>query len=750
MRSLLRIKLGMSSLLFFCFFWCQAQSGSIFTQTEVIVTLTDCQGASLVCLEGIAPAKIINYAFTLDNSPYPGPFPICQQDTLGIYSYEFLFGKGNAGPYRLDSWKVNGQTFTGQFQTIPDLIDSMNIWDPNGNWYHVPAKFQIHGGKPGAVYSQMNVTVLSISTPGVIGYNISYTTTALGLSVEKGLHQLVVLDQTTGDLDTLQIIAGCHSQSEEHIKTEVGMTGNQCLDMSSLLSPAASVSNQCPAPDYPATAAQFDPVTGCFSWSGTAIGTDTLCLTACDSFGFCTSTIYFIEVLYPGALNAIQLTLYEGDTLVYCPDLSGLPGLPATLLNICQSGSGTQAAVTILSNDFCVPIIGLSAGEPEFACLQICDDQGVCDTITLEVRVLFRDTTTLELNALLNFEEEVCPDLTAFPGSVLSISDLCPDHSVIDVQLDPLTMCLSYTGLFPGKDTICLLIEDEWGNQHLTFIHIDIQTPTLSMDSIEVVLGQSEWYCPDLSQLAGGILSIIDDCQPSANGAYTLGIDLNQNCLEISGVLVGEGQACIVLCDAFNVCDTVILKIIVNEAVAELLPDAVNDEASMFRNETLNISVLWNDTWTSTDLEVTLLPGSGPLMGQAVVEQNGSITYTPEADGCGEDQFMYSLCNSAGCDTALVTIEINCSDKIILEPYTGFSPNGDGINEFFAIKGIESFPRNTLEVYNRWGNRIFNKTDYQGDWDGTWGGLVLPDGTYYFILQPEGLAAISGYVHLHR
>ncbi|MCF8236566.1 MAG: gliding motility-associated C-terminal domain-containing protein [Saprospiraceae bacterium] len=750
MRSFLRIKVILISLLLFFLTWCQAQNGQIFTNEEIILTAKDCQANTLVCLAGIQPSTIATFAFTLDNNPYPGLFPSCKKDTLGIYSYEFLFGKGNAGPYRLDSWVVNGQTFTGIFQNIPDLIDSMNTWDPSGNWQNVPTNFQIQGGGSASTYSQMKVTVLSISTPGVIGYNVSYTTIALGIPVQTGVHQLVALDLTTGDLDTLMIIVGCSAQSEEHIQTEIGKTGNQCLDLSSLISPVTSIINQCPAVDYPASAVQWDPLTGCFSWTGTAVGTDTLCLMVCDSFGFCSRTTYFIEVLYPGALTAISLSLYEGDTLVFCPDLSGLPGTPVTLLNICPEGSGQQSLVALKPNEFCVPIIGLMNGLPEYACLVACDDQGECDTITVEIRVLSRDTSSLEVYALLNMEEEFCPDITGLPGTILSISDLCPDHDLIDVVLDPVTMCVRFSGTQPGQDTICLLIQDEWGNQQLTLLHVYIQTPTASTDSIEVILGQSVWYCPALSELAGDLVSMTDDCSQFSNGTYSLDIDLNQNCIEISGLLEGEGHACLILCDDLQVCDTVFLGINVLKVVLDPAPQAVHDAVSTYRNEAVNISVLLNDLWGSSGIEVTLVASSGPLMGQALVEPNGSVTYIPNPDECGEDQFMYSLCNATGCDTALVSLEIYCADKPLLEPFTGFSPNGDGINEYFAIKGIESFPRNTLEVYNRWGNRIFIKTDYQGDWDGTWGGLVLPDGTYYYILQTKGLPALSGYVYLHR
>ena len=65
------------------------------------------------------------------------------------------------------------------------------------------------------------------------------------------------------------------------------------------------------------------------------------------------------------------------------------------------------------------------------------------------------------------------------------------------------------------------------------------------------------------------------------------------------------------------------------------------------------------------------------------------------------------------------------------------SPNGDGKNDVLEFKDIEKYGSNTLTVYNRWGDVIFQKINYQSDairFDGTYKGLDLPAGTYYYVL----------------
>jgi len=65
---------------------------------------------------------------------------------------------------------------------------------------------------------------------------------------------------------------------------------------------------------------------------------------------------------------------------------------------------------------------------------------------------------------------------------------------------------------------------------------------------------------------------------------------------------------------------------------------------------------------------------------------------------------------------------------------TLFTPNGDGINDTFVIKGIESYPDNNLEIFNRWGNKVFAENGY-GLSQKNWNGSGLLEGTYYYVLK---------------
>ncbi len=90
--------------------------------------------------------------------------------------------------------------------------------------------------------------------------------------------------------------------------------------------------------------------------------------------------------------------------------------------------------------------------------------------------------------------------------------------------------------------------------------------------------------------------------------------------------------------------------------------------------------------------------------------------------------------------TYSVTITDDCAQSVTeqLDVFSGceiiipnvFSPNGDGYNDFFVIDHIES-RSNTLNIYNRWGNVVYETRNYRNQWNGR----DLPDGTYYYVLQ---------------
>lgn len=97
-----------------------------------------------------------------------------------------------------------------------------------------------------------------------------------------------------------------------------------------------------------------------------------------------------------------------------------------------------------------------------------------------------------------------------------------------------------------------------------------------------------------------------------------------------------------------------------------------------------------------------------------------------------------------------------------LEIFNGISANYDGINDFFFIKGIEKYPKNDVEIYNRWGSIVYKTSQYNSNDNvfrgysniGTSTNGILPNATYFYIIkfQIENGKTLSksGYLYLNN
>ena len=109
-------------------------------------------------------------------------------------------------------------------------------------------------------------------------------------------------------------------------------------------------------------------------------------------------------------------------------------------------------------------------------------------------------------------------------------------------------------------------------------------------------------------------------------------------------------------------------------------------------------------------------------------------------------------CNQEISDSTLVW------NQCPIENINVFTPNSDGINDFFVPVNLDDYPNPSVLIYNRWGELVYMNEDYRNDWTGTHyeSGDKLKEGIYYYIVDPESKkynynsTLISGYVHLIR
>lgn len=105
-------------------------------------------------------------------------------------------------------------------------------------------------------------------------------------------------------------------------------------------------------------------------------------------------------------------------------------------------------------------------------------------------------------------------------------------------------------------------------------------------------------------------------------------------------------------------------------------------------------------------------------------------------------------------NVAVVTLQANaspCNDPGTL--CNIFSPNGDGINDTLVfIDPDGDFPNNRLEVFDRYGNSVFEMDQYDSSWDGTGSNGDLPKGTYFYLLdlRGDGTEVVRGWIQIIR
>jgi gliding motility-associated-like protein len=160
--------------------------------------------------------------------------------------------------------------------------------------------------------------------------------------------------------------------------------------------------------------------------------------------------------------------------------------------------------------------------------------------------------------------------------------------------------------------------------------------------------------------------------------------------------------------------------------------------------------------WTVTVGNATL---DGSLFNPStLLDSNGDFT---DAD-LGDYIFTYTVGGDCPSETEVtVTINDDCvvlpcgaGDVIISKAVTA---NSDGINDFFTVTGIEDCGFVIeLQIFNRWGAKIYDNSNYNNDWNGTASSAsvgnsgFVPTGTYYYIitLKNSGLRPITGPIYV--
>ncbi|MFN5371542.1 MAG: Ig-like domain-containing protein [Bacteroidia bacterium] len=274
-----------------------------------------------------------------------------------------------------------------------------------------------------------------------------------------------------------------------------------------------------------------------------------------------------------------------------------------------------------------------------------------------------------------------------------------------------------------------------------------IWTVTLSgtsiSDTVNVVVSEppTPALAGDDQNICGNRVTLAANTPVVGNGSWSLFsgsgefVDANDPLTTISGL--GFGSNVLVWTIATDICrssDTLVIN-----AVEVPFIDLPNDTVICENEQPLNLSISYS---TNAQLQWNVLSGAALISGDQT--NNPKLSGLPR--GLTQIEVVATNGDCESRDTLNITVSSadspECRNNEIVVP-KGYSPNGDGTADFFVIENLNG--RNAqLQIFNRWGQMVYESDAYQNDWNGTANkGIVLfgeqlPEGTYYYLLNIEG------------
>ena len=176
--------------------------------------------------------------------------------------------------------------------------------------------------------------------------------------------------------------------------------------------------------------------------------------------------------------------------------------------------------------------------------------------------------------------------------------------------------------------------------------------------------------------------------------------------------------------------------------------------------EEKNINITVDKTPTLTmPPDIDILLGGEKVLNAEATGGNLKFKWSP-AEGLSADNILNPIAKPNKTTTYTLTLSSNTCNIVLsvvvrvhenpLIPNV-FSPNGDGKNDTWNIKYLESFTAGNIVIFNRYGQKVFFASPYNTPWDGKINGTDVPVGTYYYIIEPNnGRKKYTGSVTILR
>ncbi|MFK7776147.1 MAG: gliding motility-associated C-terminal domain-containing protein [Saprospiraceae bacterium] len=717
----------------------------------VDVVAANCLGTGDFCVN-VSTANIFEYQILVDGSTYGGSLMACD------------FAGTNDGTNLQLNVGLHEIIFTRITTACSDTVLVEVTCPPCNDWLTdvVTLETTTCGSTvetcinvPAATLSDYEIRDNGSLYVGSIGTCMNGTDATI--AVDTGFHQITMLNLLSGCIDTMSLTINCVPDTLIlDTLIEITSMDTLCLD-EMLVGDLAMVEVICGDTINATVNYTIDTMTNCIIFEGVNLGVHMLCLRLTNNLGDRTDIILNITVTPPcgdGFINMDSATLGISDCAGTTPLCLEIPLGQIAAYNITDNGMayangfvGCDFDTSYSYNYFALPAQG-TAGPYNVDLWMINDSiySGMFMTIVdlVDSMNVWDTTGTWTLNtATFNIEGG---NNSSNYGNITITQNGTGAFALLE-----LTESLTPNGtqILIGDGPHELIFSDT-----TTLCQDTIQASVFCLDT-EIVIdtimnGTMDSYCVDTTELLGNVISISNACPIESGDMVAFEIVDSTYCVNYEGLNPGENTACIVVCDDLGLCDTTI--IIVTVLVDTLsLPDVITDADTTVMGQMVVTNLLGNDTINGIFDTMYIL--TQPTNGTVVMNGDGTATYTPNEGFCNPtipDSYNYVMCNTSGCDSTLVTILVLCESSGELTFYSGFSPNGDGINDIFYVQGLEDFPDNVLCVFNRWGNRVYYKEGYDNSFDGTWENIRLTDGTYFYVFDDGFGNRYSGYVQIAR
>lgn len=112
--------------------------------------------------------------------------------------------------------------------------------------------------------------------------------------------------------------------------------------------------------------------------------------------------------------------------------------------------------------------------------------------------------------------------------------------------------------------------------------------------------------------------------------------------------------------------------------------------------------------------------------------------------------YTVTVTNANGCSSTASYAVVVADDLAILKATNLLTPNGDGVNDVWKVDNIDMYPQAVVRIFDKAGRIVYTRKGYDNNWDGTYNGQPLAEGTYYYIIDLEAGKVLRGYITLVR